>query len=296
MLYADVGSAQLCYETSGPADGEPLVLIHGLGAQLIAWYPGFCQKLEAAGFRVIRVDNRDVGLSSKHPGLDYSLWDMAEDIAGLLDTLGIESAHVAGASMGGMIAQLLAASRPDRVRSLCVMFSAPGPAYLSDNDEEVRCVLEQQPATDRESAIQQWITSERISGLEGLDESWIEEFAASIYDRSYSPDGFERQARALRSSPDLSELLQSISAPTAVIHGRNDRLISFQGGIASAQAIPDSELHVYADMGHQVKPELWDDFVRVIARTASRASSHKKGRDRRPNHLASSGKGRLPVK
>ncbi|MEA5456766.1 alpha/beta hydrolase [Sinomonas sp. JGH33] len=271
MPYADVGEVRLCYEASGPPAGEPLVLIHGLGAQLVAWYPGFCRALEEQGFRVIRVDNRDIGLSSKMDHAPhYTLEDMARDVVGLLDALGLPSAHVAGQSMGGMIAQILAASHPQRVRSLCVIYSAPSPAYLIEDDEEAMAVLDQGPAPDRESAIRRWIDSERISGLDGFDEEWVAEFAAAIYDRSYCPEGFERQARALRTCRDLTGMLQGVKVPTAVIHGRNDRLISFRGGIASALAIPDAELHVYSGMGHQVKPGLWGDFVHVIARTAQR--------------------------
>lgn len=274
MPHANLNGIQLCFELSGPEDGEPLLLIHGLGAQLIAWYPGFCRALEGQGFRVIRFDNRDVGLSSK---LDdqpvYSLEDMACDVVGLLDTLALPSVHVVGQSMGGLIAQLLALLQPERVRSLCTVYSAPSPAHLVDDDPEVRAVLDQPRATDRQSAIRQWIRNERLSRLDGLDEDWIEEFASAIYDRNYCPDGLERQARALRSCPDLSEHLFQVKVPTAVIHGRDDRLISFRGGIATALAVPGAELHLYADMGHQLKPDLWTDYVQVITRNAIRSKT-----------------------
>jgi pimeloyl-ACP methyl ester carboxylesterase len=275
MPYANLGHVRLWYELSGPEDGEPLLLIHGLGAQLIAWYPGFCEGLGKQGFRIIRFDARDIGLSSKMDTAPvYGLEDMASDVVGLLDSLELPSVHVVGQSMGGMVAQLLAISHPERVRSLCTIYSAPSPSYLIDDDEEVRAVLDQPAATDRESAIRQWILSEQLSGLEGLDEDWVEEFAAAIYDRNYCPEGFQRQARALRSCPDLSERLSTLTTPTAVIHGCDDRLISFHGGIATAVAVPGAELHVYARMGHQVKPELWGDFIRVISRNAMRASGH----------------------
>ena len=283
MPYAESAQLRLWYEVSGPEDGEPLVLIHGLGAQLIAWYPGFCRVLEEHGFRVIRFDNRDVGLSSKlDHGAEYDLSDMAGDVVGLLDALALRSVHLVGQSMGGLVAQLVAASYPERIRSLCTIYSAPSPAYLLKDDPEVRAVLEQPPATDRESAIRQWIHSERISGLDGLEEAWVEELAAAIYDRSYCPSEFERQARALRRCPDLTDRLGSVSVPTVVIHGRDDRLISFLGDIATAVAIPDAELHVYADMGHQVRPDLWSDFARVIARNAFRAAA---SRDAHGAHL-----------
>jgi pimeloyl-ACP methyl ester carboxylesterase len=272
MPYADLGDLQLWYELSGPENGEPLLLLHGLGAQLIAWYPGFCQALEDQGFRVVRLDNRDVGLSSKmDQSLVYGLEDMADDAVGLLDALALPSAHVVGQSMGGMIAQLIAISYPERIRSLCTIYSAPSPTYLIEDDAEVRAVLDQPPASDRESAIRQWIQSERLSGLDGLDESWVEELAAAVYDRNYCPEGLQRQAHALRSCPDLTEGLRQVTVPTAVIHGREDRMISFHGGIATAVAVLGAELHVYAGMGHQVKPQLWGDYARVIARNALRA-------------------------
>jgi pimeloyl-ACP methyl ester carboxylesterase len=124
----------------------------------------------------------------------------------------------------------------------------------------------------REEAIRQWIETERQSGLDGLDEVWIRDFAAAIYDRDYDPAGFRRQARALLAAPDLRPGLARLTMPTAVIHGRDDRLISYQGGIATAAAAPGAELHVYAGMGHQVAPRLWSEFVRVIARNIERTA------------------------
>jgi pimeloyl-ACP methyl ester carboxylesterase len=269
MPYADAGRIRLCYEVTGPQDGEPLLLIHGLGAQLIAWYPGFCRALEAAGLRVIRFDNRDVGLSSK---LDddpaYQLRDMAADAVNLLDALGLGQVHVAGQSMGGMIAQELAISHPQRVRSLCSIYSAPSAEYLTG---ELRAILRRPATRGREEAIGQWIETERLSGLDGFDEVWIRDFAAAIYDRDYCPAGFQRQTRALLAAPDLRPGLAQLTMPTAVIHGRDDRLISYQGGIATAAAVPGAELHLYAGLGHQVAPRLWSDFVRVVTRNIERS-------------------------
>jgi len=281
--YAEFGHIRLCYEVSGPEAGETLLLIHGLGAQLIAWYPGFCQALEEQGFRVIRFDARDVGLSTKL-GDDavYELSDMAADAFALLDALGIDRVHLIGQSMGGLVAQLMAIERPERVKSVCTIYSAPSPAFLIEDDEEVRAVLNQPPARDRDSAIRRWIQNERLSGLDGFDQPWIEEFAAAVYDRGYCPEGFQRQARALRNCRDLTPELGQLKVPLAVIHGRNDRMISFQGGVATAMAVPNAELHVYADMGHQVKPDLWNDFVRVIVRNTSRADTHPSSASNEP--------------
>ena len=271
MPYADLGHVRLCYEVSGPADGEPLLLIHGLGAQMIAWYPGFCRALEAAGFRVIRFDNRDVGLSSKlDDAAEYSLGDMASDVVGLLGELGLDSVHLVGQSMGGMIAQELAISHRERVRSLCSIYSAPSAEYLTD-DETFWAILERPEELDRDQAILHWIETERLSGLEGFDDASIYDFAAAIYDRNYCPHGLRRQAQAMLKGADRSAGLAQLSVPTAVIHGRDDRVVSYTGGVATALAVPDAELHLYAGMGHQVTPRLWSDFVGVIARNVQRA-------------------------
>lgn len=275
MPYADLGRVRLCYEISGPQDGEPLLLIQGLGAQLIDWYPGFCRVLEAAGFKVIRFDNRDVGLSSKlDDEPDYSLKDMASDVVGLVGTLGLESVHVAGQSMGGMIAQELAISHPERVRSLCSIYSAPSAEFLTD-DDAFWAILQRPSVLDRDQAIRQWVETQRLSGLDGFDNAWVYDHAAAIYDRSYCPDGLRRQARAMVNAPDRHAALAQLSVPTAVIHGRNDRVISYRGGVATALAVPDAELHLYAGMGHQVTPGLWNDFVRVIAYNAGRAADSR---------------------
>jgi pimeloyl-ACP methyl ester carboxylesterase len=273
MPYAELGSLRLYYEVRGPEDGEPLILIHGLGAQMIAWYPGFCTELESAGFRVIRFDNRDVGLSSKFEGQEYGLQDMANDVAGLMDHLGLDTAHVVGQSMGGMVAQQFAISCSQRVRSLCSIYSAPSGAFLV-NDEEVRSVRSQPPARDRAGAVRQYIDREKLSGMDGFDDEWIEAFAASVYDRNYCPEGADRQmTAALKNAEDRQAALAQLRVPTVVIHGREDRLVSFQGGVATALAIPDAELHIYAGMGHQIPPRLWPEIVGVIRRNARRASS-----------------------
>lgn len=273
MPYADLGDVSLCYEVTGNARGQPLVLIHGLGAQMIAWYPGFCALLEEAGFRVIRFDNRDVGLSTKIDSTTsdppYTIHDMARDVVGLLDHLGDTSAHLVGQSMGGMIAQQVAISFPDRVRSLTSIYSAPSSGFTT-NDPEVRETRNRRAPSDRTGAIAHWIECERLSGLDGLDAQWIETFAADVYDRSYCPDGAERQMKAVRAAPDRRANLGSLRLPAAVIHGLDDRLISFHGGVATALAIPGAELHLYADMAHQLTPRLWPEYVGVVTRTASR--------------------------
>jgi pimeloyl-ACP methyl ester carboxylesterase len=273
MPYAPLADVNLYYETGGPTDGEPLVLIHGLGAQMIAWYPGFIDLLEKSGFFVVRFDNRDVGLSTKFEehgeNPPYSLHDMAADVIGLMDHLRIATAHIAGQSMGGMVAQKVAIDFRDRVISLCSIYSAPEDGF-STNDEEVWNTRNEAPAADRDGAIAQYISREALSGMEGFDQAWLADFAVQVIDRDYTPVGATRQWNAVAASGSRVAELQKLDIAAAVIHGRNDRLISFEGGIATAQAIKDSELHVFPGMGHQVAPRYWDDIVRIMNRNAER--------------------------
>jgi len=273
VSYAELDGVTLCYEVSGPAQGEPLVLINGHGDQMISWLPGFCALLEAEGFRLIRFDNRDVGLSTKFDAADpqapYTIEDMAADVDQLIGYLEYDSAHIVGRSMGGMIAQQLAISFPHRVRSLCCLYSMPSIDFLV-NDPEAQALARRPPARDRDSAIQQFVERKRL-GSDGFDDDWLRDFAAQLYDRNYCPEGVARQSAAFARQRDRLPELAKLRVPTAVVHGRDDRLLSFQGGIATALAVPGAELHVYAGMGHELRPDLWPDFVRVIARNAGRS-------------------------
>lgn len=264
---------ELYYEVSGPEDGEPLMLVHGLGAQMIAWYPGFVEMLEGAGFRVIRFDNRDVGLSSKlDHAPDYSLLDMAADVTHLMDHLGLSSAHIAGQSMGGMIAQQVALSFPARVRSLNIIYSAPDATFRL-HDPAIEAVRSRRPSEDRDDRVRHYIEQERISGLEGFDEAWIQAFAESVIDRSYCPEGQARQSAAIAKASPRLEDLRKLSMPVAVLHGRSDPLLSFEGSIAMARFIDEAELCIFAGMKHQLPPRLWPDFTAIISRTAIRAGA-----------------------
>jgi pimeloyl-ACP methyl ester carboxylesterase len=271
MPFAQLRTVRLCYERAGDPAAPPLLLIAGQSAQLISWPPQFIDRLVKAGFHVITFDNRDVGLSTKCESQpEYDLTDMANDTAGLLDALGVRSAHVVGQSMGGMIAQHLAISHPDHVASLCLIYSAPSPDYIT-RDPQIWSIRNRAPAPDRESRILRYIEIERISGLEQLSEEWIRCYAETAIDRCYHPQGGDRQMTAIHRSGDRTDLLTCLHLPTAVIHGLDDRLIDVAGGIATAASVPNAELHVYADMGHQLVPSLWPDYVRVIKRTATRA-------------------------
>lgn len=275
MPYVQRGEVRLCFEQVGDPTAPPVLLIAGLGAQLISWYTGFVNLLRDAGFQVITFDNRDAGLSTKcELDPDYHLRDMADDAAGLLEWLGLASAHVVGQSMGGMIAQQLAISHPGKVASLVSIYSAPSPDYIT-KDQRIWETRNQIPAPNRESRILHYIESERISGLAEFSEDWIRTYAEDTIDRCYCPDGSERQFAAIQRSGDRTDDLTTLRMPTAVIHGLNDHLIDPAGGVATAAAVPNSELHVYAGMGHQLLPSLWPDYVRVIARTAARAGTHE---------------------
>ena len=276
MPLADLGNVQLYYELSGPVDGEPLVLIQGLGAQSISWPPGFVALLQAERFRIVLFDNRDVGLSTWFSAADteqpYVLKDMSDDVAHLLDYLGLEQAHIVGQSMGGMIAQQFAIDHPDRTLSLISIYSAPAPlADLVSSDAPQSPARSGSWPTDREGAIQRYIDQEMVSGLEEYDDEWIRAYAERVIDRAYNPSGQQRQMAALRDAPDRRPGLANVAVPAAVIHGRNDPLIGFRGGIATAEALPNAELHIFTEMAHQVKPSYWPDYVRIISRTAARA-------------------------
>jgi pimeloyl-ACP methyl ester carboxylesterase len=264
-------SLQLYYELEGDPAGPPLVLIAGQSAQLTSWHPDFRHLLIEQGFRVILFDNRDVGLSSKWESEGrYEISDMANDVTDLLDGLDIDAAHIVGQSMGGMVAQQLTIDQPTRVLSLCSIYSTPSIEHLVD-DPEVWAIREQEHATDREGAIAQYIERESICGLAEYTPEWIRAHAEATHDRCYYPVGADRQMAAVRRAPDRTPGLGQLNVPTVVLHGLADRLIDVTGGYATALAVPGAELHTYADMGHQMLPSLFEEYVRVITRNANRA-------------------------
>ena len=267
------------FETSGSADGEPLVLIEGLTAQMIGWRDGFVAKLVARGMFVIRLDNRDVGLSEQLSEPDdlapcYTLEDMADDVCRVLDTLGIATAHIVGQSMGGAIAQRLALNRPERVRSMVLFYTAPAFTERFTTDEIRERIGDAPPYVPmaRAEAIELYVEGQRLCGSTGyaFDEVWQRELGALSYDRCHRPDGHARQAGAVMTSQDVSDRLPHLSVPTAIIHGRADRLVKVEAGLELARLIPDAELHIYPGMGHTVEQPLWDEFATIIMRTARR--------------------------
>jgi pimeloyl-ACP methyl ester carboxylesterase len=274
------------YETSGDPSGQPLVLIAGATAQLIWWRDEFVQRLVDRGHYVIRPDNRDVGLSAKmggpgEVGAAYTIEAMAEDIFRVLDALDLSSAHIVGQSLGGAIAQVMATTRPVRVRSMVLFYTVPAfeQQFLTDVLQE-NILSEAAPAgaapaeQTREQAIEETVERERNtrSTAYPFDEAWVRDYATRCYDRGYCRGGMVRQLHAAMSFGDRRQALRELALPATVIHGRVDRLLKVEGGFELGQLIPDAELHIYPGMGHELPRPLWDEFANIIARTAARAA------------------------
>lgn len=289
-MHVQVGDIDLEYDERG--EGDPLVLVMGIGAQMIYWQDDFCDALAARGFRVIRFDNRDVGLSSKLEGqrgtpmrqalvryalgmplsAPYTLSDMAHDLAGLLDHLHIPSAHVVGASMGGMIAQTFAIEHPERTRSLTSIMSHTGDRrfMLSSHPRAARVLLDKAP-TSREEAMERAERFYRVVGSHGfeLDIAGTRERAARAYDRCFYPAGFLRQFLAILASGSRSKALRGLRVPTLVLHGSVDPLILPAGGRQTAALIPNAAFHLVEGMGHDLPRGAWPTIVNAIANTAA---------------------------
>jgi pimeloyl-ACP methyl ester carboxylesterase len=288
---ADAGGIAIAWDEFGDPADETLLLVMGLGMQMIAWDPELCELLAGHGFHVVRFDNRDVGLSSKIGGhrvnllagaagatgsAAYQLTDMAADTAGLLDEIGAERAHLVGASMGGMISQVLAAERPERVASLCSIMAGTGRRRFATLPRlsVLRLLFREQPA-DREAFIDRTLTMFEAIGSPAypVDRERLHEQAARSYDRCYYPSGVSRQLMAILASGNRSEQLRSISAPTQVIHGVDDPLVPAAAGREVAELIDAARLELVEGMGHDLPRELWPRFAELIAANARRASS-----------------------
>ena len=287
---ARVGELELVYETIGDPGGEPLLLVMGLGMQLIHWDRELCELFAERGFQVIRFDNRDAGLSTKvnapvpnvlrlMAGLParvpYRLDDMAEDTFGLLDRLGIERAHVAGTSMGGMIAQTMAIRRRERVLSLASMLSTTGDRRVGTPKLRVWSVLMRRAPAGREAYVEYFLRVFRMIGSPAYpsDDARTRELAAATYDRCHDPAGTARQLGAILASGSRTAALRRLELPAVVIHGEADPLVPLRAGIATARAIPGAELLRIPGMGHDMPRELWPAYVDAIARNADRARS-----------------------
>jgi pimeloyl-ACP methyl ester carboxylesterase len=288
MPRAQVSGIELEYETFGDPANPPLVLVMGLGAQLVDWPLGFAHQIADSGFHVIRFDNRDAGLSTwfdDQPLPDiaalrsgtatppYTLTEMADDLAGLLDALGIDAAHVVGASMGGMIVQRFAINHPRRVLTMTSIMSTTGAPGVGGATPEAQAVLVRPPAPNREAAIESGIAAARVIGSTGftVTDEYLRNRITVAYDRGYHPAGSMRQLAAIVADGDRTEGLRGVTVPTMVIHGSADPLINVSGGEATAAAVPGAELLVVAGMGHDLPEGAWPEIVDAIVRTAKRA-------------------------
>lgn len=269
--------------------GDPLLLIMGLGAQLTDWPQGFVDKLAASGFRVIRFDNRDAGLSTEFdweppgrrknigmqvmgrtPDAEYDLSDMAGDAAALLDALDIPSTHVVGVSMGGMIAQMMAVEHPDRVRSLTSIMSNTGDRRHGIISPKVLPKFLSHSPTRETAALEGTMLYQHFAGPAWDFDVHLERARVGVA-RSYRPKGLLRQLAAIGATGDRTELLGRIDVPTLVIHGLVDPLVTPSGGIATAKAVPGAQLLMFPDMGHDLPTCRWDDMVSAIRTLAERA-------------------------
>jgi pimeloyl-ACP methyl ester carboxylesterase len=289
--FAKVGNVELCYETFGDPGGEPLLLIMGLGTQMIAWHEEFCGQLAERGFYVIRYDNRDIGRSTRFDSfppprttelltqrpkrLAYTLRDMADDAAGLLEVLEIESAHVVAASMGGMIGQLLAIHHPERVRSFVSIMSTTGSRWVGQPAAAVYPFFLKPMPKGKDAYIERGLKLWGVIASPGFprDEGELRDLLSRGYDRGLSPAGTMRQLGAIVGSGNRSRDLARIKAPTLVIHGTKDKMIRTSGGKATAKAIPGAELELIEGMGHDMPRGVWPRLIDGIERTAARAGA-----------------------
>jgi pimeloyl-ACP methyl ester carboxylesterase len=286
--YAAANGLKIAYETFGSSDAPPVLLIMGLGTQMIAWPDELCQAIADRGHYVIRYDNRDVGLSTHLSDLPtpsmldlllrrnppYKVSDMARDAVGLLDALGIESAHVVGASMGGFIAQSLAGLYADRVRSLTLIMTSTGARFVGyPQPQLIRHLLKRRRVNDREGAEQAVLDTFKLIGSKGyaLDEVYLRDLAGRSYERALDGSGYLRQLAAVMNQPNRTKFLKDIKVPTVVMHGLDDPLVNVNGGMALARHIPGAEFIGFKGMGHDLPRELWSRFADEICAVAARA-------------------------
>ncbi len=290
-LFAPVArGVELCYQTFGDPDDDPLLLVMGLGGPMNWWDPELCRALARAGFYVVRYDNRDIGRSTVLEGrvrratlvrafagarvrVPYDMRDLAEDAFGLLDHLGLASAHVAGVSMGGMIVQTMATTRLDRVRSMTSIMSTTGKRTVGWQHPSLlpRFLAGRKPG--REAYVRGSVAFWTLIGSPGFpqDREEVAKRAGETYDRGVNPHGVMRQMLAVVTQTGRSERLRGVRVPTLVIHGMADKMVHVSGGRATAAAVPGAELLLIDGMGHDLPPELFGTFVAGIRRTADRA-------------------------
>ncbi len=292
MPSTNSNGATIEYEVRGAGADRTLLLVNGLGSQLIAWDLGFCRYLVEHGFQVLTFDNRDVGLTSKTEAPlpsdlwatmaelragtaseppPYSLADMAADGIAVLDAVGVDQAHVAGMSMGGMIVQRMALDFPERVRSMTSIMSTTGNTDVGQATPEAMATLSSPTPSDRDGYIEHTVANRRVISGAHYDPEYWRVMAPRFYDRAFHPLGPAYQLLAIAADGDRTAELAQLRVPALVIHGRLDPLVTLSGGEATAAAIPDAELLVIDDMGHDIHPPLWASIGDAIAALADRA-------------------------
>ena len=287
---ASVNGIELAYQELGDPDGEPMMMVMGLGTQMIHWPEGFCELLVERGFRLILFDNRDIGhstwIDAPVPGrtamlfglrrrLAYTLDDMADDLAGLIEYLDVAPAHVVGVSQGGMIAQVLGYRRPELVRSLGLIMTGSGKRVASVPRLRALGTLMRELPDDREAHVEALVRVFKVIGSPAYpeDEQWLREQIAAGYDRGNNPGGAARQLHAITASGDRTRRLRGVKAPTVVIHGTRDPLVRPAAGRALARAIPGARLELIEGMGHDLPPGLWERIADLLADNARRAAN-----------------------
>jgi pimeloyl-ACP methyl ester carboxylesterase len=292
---ARANGIDICYEIFGDTNAEPMLLIMGLGAQMVLWDDDFCEQLAARGFRIIRFDNRDIGKSGKLQGgkrlspvelfklrflripvaAPYKLRDMAQDTVGLMDVLGIKSAHLVGASMGGMIAQEIAISFRERLRSLTSIMSTTGNPKVPPPNREAAAMLMAPPPKTKEEYIERFAKTWKVLRVGRFPEDEARDAARAerCFARGLNPAGVGRQLRAILASGSRKERLHAVKAPTLVIHGTVDPLVRPEGGKDTAASIPGAKLLMIEGMGHALPIPMWPQIIDAIDKHAHGAAA-----------------------
>ena len=273
---------ELAYETFGDRGDPPVVLVMGLGTQMIAWPDALCEQIAAGGRYVVRYDNRDVGLSTHLHGKRapdvkdillrrkrpvYRVDDMADDLIGLLDALGLDKAHVVGASMGGFIAQTAAIAHPDRVRSLTLIMTSTGSRRVGQaRPKLITRLMGKRGTLDREAAMALAVETFGVIGSRGalFDAEHVRDLAGRSYDRAHDPSGYVRQLGAVLAQSNRTKALTKLQVPTLVMHGLHDPLVNVSGGIALAKLIRGAKFVGFSGMGHDMPRRLWSQFADEI--------------------------------
>ena len=273
MATAFNGSCEIYYESFGDPDDPTLLLVNGLGSQCISYHEDWCEMFAGRGLRVVRYDNRDVGLSSKFDdaplgehGEAYTISDMAADGIAVLDAIGVERAHVMGLSMGGMIVQVMAIEYPERLLSMTSVMSRTAEPGYGDSTPEAFALLTAPPATDRESYVASSIAGLHVWGSpEFADETRWRRSAERAFDRSFNPGGTRRQFFAIGAAPPRADRLRQVTTPTLVMHGDRDTLIDISGGRRTAELIPGARFEMIEGMGHDYPPQVWNHWVDLVS-------------------------------